>query len=1376
MPKVFVCLEVFIGLCNFFLSIGIYFLYYLSLLLFGKMAGKIGSIEPYNEAEEDFESYCSRIEMFFLANDIANDKKVAAFFTLAGPKVFGLARDLMSPRQPGSSPFTEILDTLKRHYKPKPILIYERFKFYKRQQKAGEPVKDYIASLRALAHTCEFGTTLNEMLRDRFVMGLNNEKIQQTLLAETELNFDRAVSIATARETASKDVQAMTSGSVNYVPGSQSSDKKHNQNFRNKNLGVNKLNNVSFSPKSTKPNNNFNSNSNSNVPNTPCSGCGRLHWKRDCPFKNATCHGCKQKGHIKKMCFRTKSRSPLVKSKSSNNVNFTKHANSLDVAEDSSYDYTYKVADVTRRPDPIVVNVLLNSAKVPMELDTGATCTLIPKSQYNLAWPFVSKRPRLVSSHVTLNAYGGIPLKVEGEIDVSVELENGPKVDSAKVVVVDGEGPCLLGRDLIGRLGLINNIHEVHKNANFCLQQEYPKLFSGGLGCYKGRKFTIEVDQSVSPKFCKARTVPYVLRAKIDEELDRLCKEGIICPITHSPWAAAVVPVLKPNGKIRLCGDYKLTVNRAAKLDTYPIPTLDDLFSGLAGGKIFSKLDMSQAYAQLCLEDESKKYTVINTHRGLFQYNRLSFGISAAPGIFQRAMEGLLRDIPGVFLYLDDILISGATEVEHMGRLRLVLSALQTAGLRLSIEKCTIGVTSVTYLGYRIDKEGLHPTDDKIKAIKEAPVPTNITQLRAFLGLLNFYRRFIPRASTMLEPLNRLLQAKTPWVWGREQAYVFKKCKNTLINSGVLVHFDPKLPLVVVADSSSYGVGAVLCHIIDGVERPICFASRTLMSAERNYSQLEKEALAVVYALRKFHFYLWGQNHFTVVTDHKPLLGIFSSDKNIPPMSSGRIQRWSLLLQAYKFTLRHRSGTLLGTADALSRLPLNCNTDSTPVPAEWIHLVEFLDSSPVTSVDIKEQTRRDPTLSKVMRFCEVGWSTNVPDASLTPYVRRREELSLQDGCVLWGSRVIVPPRLRPKLLEELHGGHAGSSRMKELARSYVWWPNLDSDIEDLSNSCPDCLSVRAMPSRAALHPWEWPTHPWHRLHIDYAGPVNGRYFLVIVDAHSKWVDVYPTSGTTAKETIQCLKQSFSRFGLPVSIVSDNGPCFISQEFKDFCKNINARHITTAVYKPSTNGLAEKMVQTLKKSLHISKSNCQDTLNRFLFNYRLTPHTTTGVSPAELMFGRRLRSKLDLLWPADSVSSRVVKKQNIQRRDHVAAPRTLHLPPDSPVMIRNYTPGGCKWTPSKIVKQSGPLSYRCETPSGAIVKRHQDQIITRTIPSSPTESFEAVANSDSSQEPVIPVAVPPSTPTGVLAPSNGPTLSPGVRRSSRVRRPVVRLDL
>ena len=304
-----------------------------------------------------------------------------------------------------------------------------------------------------------------------------------------------------------------------------------------------------------------------------------------------------------------------------------------------------------------------------------------------------------------------------------------------------------------------------------------------------------------------------------------------------------------------------------------------------------------------------------------------------------------------------------------------LLSKLQSAGLKLKLGKCHIGVPSVTYLGYKLDKQGIHPTEDKVKAISEAPTPTNTTQLRAYLGLINFYRCFLPQAATLLEPLNRL-KANTLWLWSVEQENYFKKSKEMLLNSDALVHFDPKLPLVVVANNSAYSIGGVLCHLTDNVERPICFVSHTVTATERNYSQLEKEALAMVYALRKFYYYLWGQTNFTVITDHKPLLGIFSPSKNIPPMASGRIQGWSLLFQSYNFTLRHRSGALLGTADALSRLALPNDssgiTESTLIPSEWYMIVNFLNSSSVTSEYIRKETNKDPTMSNCSSFVNLG--------------------------------------------------------------------------------------------------------------------------------------------------------------------------------------------------------------------------------------------------------------------------------------------------------------------------------------------------------------------------------------------------------------------
>ena len=1335
---------------------------------------QIGSIGSFDESEEPFESYSKRIDLYFMANDIKDNKKVAAFLTLAGPKIYALTTSLLSPTDPGASTYDDIINALKAHFKPATVLIFERYKFYSRNQKSGESISDFVAELKHLAHTCNFDASLPDMLRDKFVMGIASEATQHALLSEKNLTFDRALEMATAREAATRDVQAM-GGASNMIA-------RVKEDYDNSSRSTNFV----------KSKSNFKSSrTNDSKPEKPCSGCGAKHWKADCPFKDAECFLCKKKGHIRKVCFKNNPKKKSYKDSRPNATNtvYVGSRSNQDTRFDDPYqDYVLyssnrNISDkneVNSLPEndrikPFLIPIKLNGKSVNMELDTGAACSLISKYTYEELWPSSNKKPHLEPSSLNLKVYGGGDLEIAGEISVKAELPIENKSCNAKIVVIDGSGPSLLGRDLISKLKLskfghlgINNV-----STKSVLLEEFPDLFTPGLGCLKGVKATIEVDPTIPPKYCRARAVPYTMKEKVTAELDRLVSEGIISPITNSPWAAAIVPVMKPDNTVRICGDYKLTVNKAARLDTYPIPNLQDLFSNMAGAKIFSKLDMSQAYAQLCLEEESKKFTVINTHKGLFQYNRLCFGVSSAPGIFQRTMEQLLQGIPGCICFLDDILIIGSDNQEHEKRLRLVLNTLESAGLRLKPEKCSISVSQVTYLGFRIDAEGIHPTTEKVQAIDKAPAPTNVTQLRAYLGLLNFYCRFLPKASTMLEPLNRLLRSHVKWSWGKTEQDAFSASKKALLDSPALVHFDPKLPLVMVADSSSYGIGAVLCHLIEGIERPICFASRSLTTTERNYAQIEKEALALVFGLRKFHYYLWGQPKFTMITDHKPLLGLFSASKPISAQSSSRIQRWALFLQAYSFDLYHRSGALLGTADALSRLPLKCSTDATPVPAEWKSLVCFLDNSPVTSIDIRNQSRIDPIISKVIKFTENGWpSHTLAEPDLAPYSRKREELSLQYGCLLWGARIIIPPKLRNSIIEELHSGHAGSTRMKELARSYLWWPNLDKDLEEVSHSCPSCLALRSTPGKAELHPWEWPTQPWHRIHVDYAGPVNSNYFLIIVDAHSKWVEVYPTKGPTTKDTVQCLNHTFATFGLPVSIVSDNGPCFTSSDFRDFCQNRGIKHITTAVYKPSTNGLAERMVQSFKRSLRSSTTDVKLTVDKFVFNYRMTPHSTTGVSPAELMFGRKLRSRLDLLWPTEQVARRVAEKQATQKENYCKYPRKVSFTPTAPILVRNYS-SGAKWIPATIREQTGPLSYKCELPTGGLIKRHQDQIISGS-PSphkDPIMVQPPLRESSEIPDPEVveaPRVISQNKPPGVS------TASP--RRSSRVRKPVDRLDL
>ena len=330
----------------------------------------------------------------------------------------------------------------------------------------------------------------------------------------------------------------------------------------------------------------------------------------------------------------------------------------------------------------------------------------------------------------------------------------------------------------------------------------------------------------------------------VENELNRLESEGIIEPVQFSDWAAPFIPVLKPDGSVRICGDYKLTVNKAAKLDPYPLPRIEDLFARLAGGKKFTKLDIAHAYQQIPLDKESKESVTINTHKGLFRYNRLPFGVHSAPAIFQSVMEGLLRDIPPTVVYIDDILITGTTEEEHLQNIHKVLTRLGEEGVTLKKGKCQFLLDKVDYLGHSISEDGLQPTENKVRAIREAPAPQNVSQLHSFLGMVNYYGKFLKDRSSNLTPLYHLLQNKTQWTNERE---AFERVSH-------------------VQD--------------DGTEKPIAFASRTLNVVEKRYSQLDKEALAIVIGVKRFHQYIFGRK-FSIVYDHKPLQYLLNENKAV---------------------------------------------------------------------------------------------------------------------------------------------------------------------------------------------------------------------------------------------------------------------------------------------------------------------------------------------------------------------------------------------------------------------------------------------------------------------------------------------------------------
>lgn len=1289
------------------------------------MAGFIGHLNPFDESVEPWETYVERFEFFITANGIEDEKKVAVFLSVIGASTYGLLRSLVAPDKPGAKTYAELVKVLKDHFSPKPIVIAERFRFHKRNQQEGESVTQYIAVIKQLSEHCEFGTHLQDALRDRLVCGLNVESIQRKLLNEAELTFKKAAELAVSMETVARETHQLSNA-----------------------LKVNALS------------------LDSSKQRTKCPRCGKTnHQESECFYKEQKCHNCGKRGHISKMC---RSKETVSNDKSAKyKVRKKNRVHRLDVNEMSSSDCSTTDTELSLHMvsqqgnlSHISVRPKIEGKIIEMELDTGAAVSLISKELYDAHFSTLPLR----QTHIMLKTYTGELIPAEGVITVSVRMNK--QRAKLPLYVVRESAPPLFGREWLRKIRIDwREIKTVREEKLEGVLQKHAEVFKKELGTLKGTEVAIALKPDHVPRFCQARVVPYALRPKVEAEIDRLCEQGIISPVKFSEWATPIVPVVKKNGDVRICGDFKVTVNPALCVEKYPIPRIEDLFASLSGGQHFSKLDLSHAYLQMVMEEKSRKFLTITTSKGLFCYNRLAFGITSAPAIFQRAMDQVLQGLPNVHCYLDDILVSGQDRAQHLKNLDAVLTRLEEFGLRVQKEKCEFFKESLEYLGHVIDAQGLHKSPEKVRAIVEAPAPTDVSQLRSFLGLINYYSRFIPNLSSILSPLNALLCKGKQWQWTSECAASFKEAKEQLLSQSVLIHYDPQLPIRLACDASPYGVGSVISHILpNGQERPIAFASRTLNKAERNYAQIEREALGIIFGVRKFHHYLYGRQ-FTLLTDHRPLTTILSPCKSTPSMAAARMQRWALLLAAHHYTIQYREAARHGNADGLSRLPLPTSQREKSNAVDCFH-VKQIEALPVNCREICRGSRRDPVLAQVMEMVSTGRFPEVKNgtSTLAPFINRKDELTLQQGCLMWGIRVIIPPKLRPQLLSELHTGHPGVVRMKAVARSYMWWPGIDAQIEQVSKGCQPCKLTQKAPGPAPLHPWTWPASPWQRIHVDFAGPFQGQMFMVIVDAHSKWPEVHLMSSTTTTKTIQVLRGLFSRYGLPETLVSDNGPQFTSHEFDTFMKSNGVQHIRSAPFHPSTNGLAERFVQTFKQSLKRSTgtASIQHRLDAFLLMYRNTPHSTTKECPSMLFMHRKLRSRLDLLKP--SVTAEVEKAQEKQCAYRGMHAKARSFKAGDPVLVRDYGGGEKKWTSGVVAAETGPVSYTVDVGTAQHWRRHTDQMLPRYAEfDTSADNGEAASSCIPAHLPVLENTAPdpapdPATPT---VPVSDPTPEPQV---------------
>ena len=852
------------------------------------------------------------------------------------------------------------------------------------------------------------------------------------------------------------------------------------------------------------------------------------------------------------------------------------------------------------------IDIILNSQTVNFKVDTGAAVTAVPSTMSNIF-------PELLPTNKSLRGAGNYKLNIAGKANAKLGLEE--KVIQETVYIVDGLVTPLLGKPAIAKLELIQFLHEVHGKSYWV--EQFPGVFKG-LGALDN-EVKIQLKEEVTP-FAQSvpRRVAAARKPLLKQELDRMERLGVIERVERpTDWCAPCIVVPKKNGSIRVCIDFT-RLNEAVRRELHPLPKTEETLSELGTAKRFSKLDANSGYWQMKLEKESQELTTFITPFGRYMCKRLPFGISSAPEVFQREMQKVLVDTVGVVCQMDDILVYGETQEEHDIRLKTVMDRISKAGMTLNIDKCQFNVPEVVFLGHIISSKGIKADPDKTNAITNFKTPTNRKELRRFFGIMNYLGKFSPTLAQDTHHLRLLLQKDYEWCWGSEQANEFSRLKEMMIKTPTLATFRLEAPTLLSTDASSFGLGAAVLQEIEGVWRPIAYASRTLSTAEVKYAQIEKEALAICWACDKFHYYLAGRE-FTVETDHKPLVSILGT-KELAKLPL-RVQRFRLRMMNYSYKIRYTPGAKLVLADALSRSPVGeqDKTGHEKVDVILNELVETLAVSTNRLNRIKAAILEDPVGSMLLKYISEGWPSFKKVNSLVKnFYTFKEMLTSVQGVVFYEGRMFVPELERDSVLRSIHSGHQGETKCIRRATELVWWPGMTTRIRELVKNCEQCREFRRVP-REPLMCTEFPERPWWRLAIDLMEK-QGTTYLVVVDYFSRFITVHPLiESTTSECVVKVLQELFCMIGIPNSVMSDNGPQFTSEVFKRFLQKWDIQHITSSPRYPQSNGEVERAVQTVKglmdKNINLAAAMCA---------YRDTP-LANGYSPANLLFGRSMNS-------------------------------------------------------------------------------------------------------------------------------------------------------
>lgn len=1274
--------------------------------------------------------------------------KVALFLHCIGPdaqKIFnGLHFD--TPEQKGN--LKDIITKFNQFAIGETNETYERYVFNSRNQKTDEPIDAYVTNLRRLAQTCNFCDCMKDtLIRDRIVFGVNSAETRKKLLQRRKLTLNTCIDICRSAESASTQLKVIADSKVEEVHAL-------NTKFKNKARGVSNHKNDRNDRRV-------------HTQTTRCKFCNGTHpmQREKCPAWGKSCRKCQGRNHFANCCKKgQKVHNVAEQSDTDSEAEF--------IASVQLQESVCSVDDSLDYPKEIHAKMLIDKKPIRFQIDCGASINILPEM-------FIDGHD-VTPTTKTLVMWNKTEVKPLGTARIVIKNPKNGKKFSVEFVVVRENLTPLLGAKAAQQMRLITINKENYvpstrqtsqgEKVNQLLTiekivQEFPEVFKKEIGSFPG-EVNLKVDENTTPVVAPTRRIPVALKDKFKEELDRLEGLGVISKVDEpTPWVSSVVVATKKSGALRVCIDPK-PLNEALKRERYQLPVLDDLLPELSKAKVFSTVDFKSGYWHCILDQESSLLTTFSTPHGRYRWCRLPFGLTVSSEIFQKRVDQVLDRLDGVLDITDDIMIYGVgtTEKEanedHDRKLLNLLNRCKEYGVALNPDKVKLRREEVTYMGHVFSNKGLKIDPEKVVAVQEMPRPTDVEAVQRLNGFVNYLAKFLPRVADCMEPIRKLTRKDASWEWSQEQESAFQEIKRLVTTAPVLSYYNPEESLEVQCDASQKGLGAALLQ----KGKPVAYASRALTETEQRYATIEKETLAVIFALEKFNHYTYGR-FVTVRSDHKPLESIL---KKSITCASPRLQRMIMRLQKYNFKVNYEQGKHMYLADTLSRAYLASTKHPSGTEFEVVNNASCLPMSSERIQEIRNATERDENLQVLKQVILQGWPEDRKDLpeQAKPYFSTRDELTVQDGLIFRGERVVIPQSLRHDMKQRIHSSHLGIGSCLRRAREALFWPGMSSEIKELITSCEICRTYETTPQKETLMSHEITSRPWEQIGADLF-VLDGKEYLVTSDYYSNFFEIDRLLNSRASTVILKLKNHFARYGCPERVISDNGPQFSSDEFAQFAKQWDFVHRTSSPGNSKANGKAESAVKTAKRLLRKAIDSKSDPYLAFL-DYRNTPTQGMESSPSQRLLNRRTRT----LLPATKqlLKPRVVypEVKDLKRRQerqakyfNQTAKDLVPLEEGDTVRMKPFQLGKKAWNKATVTRRLDERSYDIETPDGATYRRNRCHLKKTTETATTTEPPQP----ETTAEPPPPTDVPVAT---QIQTAQEPV--PTTTRPQRTRRP------